>query len=169
MSTKKTLYVIRHAKSSWKDLTLADWERPLNKRGKRDLPIMGNYLRSKGISIDHFISSHAVRARLTAECMASYLSFPLEKIVINQQYYHASPDELVQELKTIPSKFNSTAIFGHNPGLTALINQITDAGLANLPTCGVAAIALSIAQWDEIPMVQGTLSFLIAPKTLPYQ
>src|SRR6478609_6616404 len=115
----KTLYLVRHAKSSWDDIDLSDFDRPLNDRGKKDAPKMGKRLKERDIFPDVMLSSPAKRALETCKAIAKALSFPEEKITTDKRLYHASEDQLlkvVQGLKDRHDNVEVIMIFGHNPG-----------------------------------------------------
>jgi len=145
----KTLYLIRHAKSSWKDPRLTDFDRPLNKRGKRDAPFMGDVLNDKKIYPDLIISSPAKRAKKTAAEIANKIGFPIKKISFNDEIYEASISTLIDLLKKMNDKYESVMIFGHNPGLTVLNNHISNFYIENIPTCGIVALKFN-KKWSEI-------------------
>jgi phosphohistidine phosphatase len=159
----KTLYIVRHAKSSWKHSELSDIERPLNKRGERDAPFIGNTLKEKGIQPDLIISSPAVRARKTSGVIAEIIDYPKDKILINEIIYDASSSELLSMIQELDDKYNSVMIFGHNPGFTMLNNYLTDSFIDNIPTCGVVGIHFN-SSWDKIGNGSGEAFFFIYPK-----
>jgi phosphohistidine phosphatase len=115
----KTLLVLRHAKSSWNDPARDDHERPLNKRGRRDGPRMGELVREYGLLPDLVISSDAVRARLTAEAMAEAARYAGE-VLLDQHLYLASPAEILSRLRAVRESAGTVMIVGHNPGLEEL-------------------------------------------------
>jgi len=145
----KTLYLVRHAKSSWKNQGLTDFDRPLNKRGKRDAPLMGEVLNDKKINPDFIISSSAKRAKKTATEIAAKIGFPLKKISFNDEIYEASMSTLMGLLKKLNDKYESVMIFGHNPGLTVLNNHISKHYIDNIPTCGIVALQFN-KKWSEL-------------------
>ena len=145
----KTLYLVRHAKSSWKNQGLTDFDRPLNKRGKRDAPFMGEVLNDKKINPDFIISSSAKRAKKTATEIAAKIGFPLKKISFNDEIYEASMSTLVNLIKKLNDKYESVMIFGHNPSLTVLNNHISNHYIDNIPTCGIVALQLN-KKWNEL-------------------
>jgi len=137
----KTLYLARHAKSSWKHPELSDIERPLNKRGKRDAPYIGNILKEKGVNPDILLSSPAVRARKTAATIAEIIDYPNSKILIDENIYESSSNELVNIIQgfddkydSVMNKYDSVMMFGHNPGFTMLNNYLTESFIDNIPT-----------------------------------
>ncbi|MCF8259718.1 MAG: histidine phosphatase family protein [Melioribacteraceae bacterium] len=164
MNNKKTLFICRHAKSSWKDLNLSDKERPLNKRGKRDAPFMGKLLSEKGERADLIISSNAVRAVLTAKAYAKELGYPSENIRIVPNIYEAGSRELFGVIKQIDDQYNNVFMFGHNPGFTLLYNFITDERLDNIPTSGVVKVSFDVSSWKEIEVGAGLTDYFEYPK-----
>ena len=159
----KTLYLARHAKSSWKHPELSDIERPLNKRGKRDAPIIGNLLKEKGVNLDIIISSPAVRARKTAAIIAEIIDYPKSKILIDVNIYESSSSELINIIQGFDDIFNSVMMFGHNPGFTMLNNYLTESFIDNIPTCGVVGIHFN-SSWKKIEGASGKAFFFIYPK-----
>ena len=159
----KTLYLARHAKSSWKHPELSDIERPLNKRGKRDAPIIGNLLKGKGVNPDLLISSPAVRARKTAVTIAEIIDYPKSKIIIDVNIYESSSSELINIIQGFDDKYNSVIMFGHNPGFTMLNNYLTESFIDNIPTCGVVGIRFN-SSWEKIDSDSGRAFFFIYPK-----
>ena len=146
----KTLYLLRHAKSSWKFPELADFDRPLNPRGKRDAPKMGQRLRKRGVLPTLLMSSPALRAKKTAQKVARELGYPVSSIQYNPAQYEASLGELLTILRNVPDQVEALMLAGHNPELTALANYITPHYIDNIVTAGVVAIDLPVARWDEI-------------------
>ena len=159
----KILYLVRHAKSSWKHPELSDIERPLNKRGKRDAPIIGNLLKEKGVKPDILISSPAVRARKTTAVIAEIIDFPKNKILFDENIYEASSSELINIIHRFDNIYNSIMMFGHNPGFTMLNNYLTDHYIDNIPTCGVVGIQFS-SSWKSVQSGSGKPLFFIYPK-----
>ena len=160
----KTLYLARHAKSSWKYPELDDFERPLNNRGRRDAPAMGQILRKLKISPDLIISSPATRAATTARIIAEKIKYPLDQIVYNEQIYLAGEASLLDVIKDIDNSVNKAMIFGHNPELTALANFIADSPVSNIPTCAVFCTELNIKSWSEAKEKSGKFRFFEYPK-----
>lgn len=159
----KTLYLTRHAKSSWKNPELSDIERPLNKRGKRDAPYIGNILKEKGVRPDVLISSPAVRARKTAAAIAENIDYPKSKILIDKNIYESSSSGLLNIIKEFNDKYNSVMMFGHNPAFTMLNNYLTDSYIDNIPTSGVVGIEFN-SSWKKIGSKSGKAVFFIYPK-----
>ncbi len=143
----KSLTIVRHAKSSWKDIGLSDRERPLNKRGERDAPIMGKRVAEAGIRPSQIISSPAVRAWTTARIFAKELGYPAEFLQREDGLYLASLDNLLDVIATQDNGFNNLTLFGHNPGLTDLVNYFVPGLTSNLPTSGVVSVELDCEDW----------------------
>jgi len=161
----KNLYLIRHAKSSWKDTSLPDFERPLNKRGKGDAPDMGRRLHHRGVQADMLLSSPAVRAKKTAVAVAREIGFPEEKIDFRSGLYHASPLAMQEKIAQVDDKVATLFLVGHNPGLTDLACQLTSAGIDNIVTCGIYAMSLDIKHWADMKLDgKASLIFYDYPK-----
>jgi len=143
----KTLTIVRHAKSSWKDSKLSDRDRPLNKRGEHDAPIMGKRVTDAGIRPSQIISSPAVRAWTTARVFAKELGYPAEFLQREDGLYLASLDNLLDVIATQDPGFNNLMLFGHNPGLTDLVNYFVPGITNNLPTAGVVSVNLESDDW----------------------
>lgn len=144
----KTLFLMRHAKSSWKDESLDDHDRPLNKRGKRDAPRMGAALREFQLIPDFIICSSARRARKTAECVAFAADFRGETR-ITAELYMASPDKILQILAQTPEPFNSILLICHNPSLEELFERITGQSRA-FSTAAIAQLHFDIVTWNQV-------------------
>jgi len=159
----KTLYLVRHAKSSWKHSELSDFERPLNKRGKRDAPFVGNKLKEKGVKPELMISSPAVRARETSVVIAKNIDYPINNIIVDENIYEASSTRLINIIRDFNDKYNSIMMVGHNPGFTMVNNYITDSYIENIPTCGVVGININ-SSWEKLKSTSGKAFFFIYPK-----
>ena len=144
----KTLTLLRHAKSSWKDATLADHERPLNARGERDAPLMATRIRAAGIRPSLILSSPAVRAWTTAKVAAEEISYPLEFLQREKELYLAGSQTLIDVLARQDAGFNSIMLVGHNPGLTDFANFMLPGLTNNVPTCGMVAVRVRADDWD---------------------
>ena len=144
----KSLTIVRHAKSSWKERGLSDRERPLNKRGKRDAPVMGERVAKAGIRPSQIISSPAVRAWTTAKEFAKKLGYPVEFLQREDGLYLASLDNLLDVVATQDIGFNHLMLFGHNPGLTDFANYLVPSLTNNLPTAGVVSVNLDCDDWS---------------------
>ena len=160
----KTLIIVRHAKSSWSNPSLADHERPLNKRGERDAPLMGARLADWGPPVDRVISSSAVRALATAEIITQEMGLPWDEIEIDDGLYHASEEDMLDLIREQDDYIDGLMLFGHNPGMTYLINDISNLDLDNLPTCGVVVLQYDVDSWSEIGDVEPATAEVDYPK-----
>ena len=154
----KTLLILRHAKSSWKDPELSDHDRPLNKRGKHDAPLMGQLLKEKKLVPDLIISSTAVRAKDTALAVAERVGYDNE-INFESTLYAASPDTYIKVISNVADNgkdFSTILVIGHNPGLEELIEVLTGE-MHELATCDLAVIELPTKKWSNLNMRQGKL------------
>ncbi|MBW8050762.1 MAG: histidine phosphatase family protein [Cytophagales bacterium] len=160
----KTLYIARHAKSSWTDPDLSDFERPLKKRGEKDAPMMGKILASKGVKPELIISSPAKRAITTAHILAKEIKYPIDKIVTNEEIYMASVSDLRDIIEQLNDSLKSVMLVGHNPGFTSLANYLTKHYFDNVPTTGVVAIGFDVSGWNKIKKNSGKVIFFEYPK-----
>ncbi|KPJ90982.1 MAG: hypothetical protein AMS18_09660 [Gemmatimonas sp. SG8_17] len=162
----KTLLLVRHAKSSWKDQALADCDRPLNNRGMRDAPRMGKRLANRQVQPDLVVSSPAVRAMSTAKAIATEIGYPATKIAVEECIYHGGIAGLLRAIHELDDAANCAMLFGHNPELTSLVNQLAHCSIDNVPTCGVAEIKFTATSWREIGEVGGQLVDFDYPKKI---
>jgi len=160
----KTLYLVRHAKSSWKYPNLDDFERPLNKRGRKNAPFMGQLLKKLKVTPDLIISSPANRAATTARIIAAKINFALENIRYSETIYEFSEGTLIQVVKHIDDGVAKAMVVGHNPGLNGLANYLGDQSISNIPTAGIYCLDLNIASWTKIRENCGKLKFFEFPK-----
>jgi len=161
----KTLLILRHAKSSWKDDTLSDHDRPLNKRGMKDAPRMGELMKELDILPDLILSSTAKRARATAEIVADESGFEGE-IQLSRDLYSFSPEAYLEALTDVPDEFQRLMIVGHNPGLEEILEALTGS-YERLPTAALVQISLPIEHWVELnEEIEGELINVWLPKEL---
>lgn len=160
----KILYLVRHAKSSWKDVSLRDFDRPLNKRGYADAPFMAEILQKLMVKVDAIVSSSALRTRTTAELIAPYLGFPMKNITYDERIYESSDRNLLKILREMPNSINNLILIGHNPSLTSLANLLADSYVYNIPTTGIYAIKFDCNTWEEVGNVKGEFLFFEYPK-----
>lgn len=159
----KTLFIIRHAKSSWDYPELDDFHRPLNKRGLRDAPRMAQRFAESFGTADLWLTSPAIRALSTAVFHASACEHSYDRIRLDPHIYAAEFPTLVEVIREIPSHFNSVAIFGHNPGLSDLVRVLTGEAIEDLSTLGTARLALPF-DWAEISPQTAELIEVTTPK-----
>jgi len=161
----KTLLLVRHAKSSWDNITLSDFDRPLNERGKNDAPKMAKRLRKKDIKIDAFISSPAKRAKKTAEYFIKEFDRDKDEIILISSLYEASVSDFNAAIKTIDDKYKSVALFSHNPGITQFANEVVSgADIANMPTCSIFAVKADVNNWKDFVKAKKEFLFFDYPK-----
>src|SRR2546423_3333864 len=145
----KTLLLIRHAKSSWDQPGVDDFDRPLNERGKKDAPEMAKRLKDKKIHIDLFVSSPAKRARRTARFFAKEWDVKKDEIKLVDGLYMAGPSAFLKAIEDLDNKKDSVALFAHNPGITELANLLTNVHIDDMPTCSVFAVQADTNSWQE--------------------
>ncbi|NIS80425.1 MAG: histidine phosphatase family protein [Anaerolineales bacterium] len=160
----KRLYLVRHSKSSWKNPGLTDFDRPLNKRGKRDAPFMGALLMERGVFPDIILSSPAKRALRSAKIIAEEIEYPLEEIVTLPELYMASAHELLDLIRYLDDVYAEVMLFGHNPGFTDLANFLTEYDVDNIPTSGVFCVDFDVLSWGEVSEGSGKVAFFDYPK-----
>lgn len=160
----KTLTIIRHAKSSWKDDTLRDRDRPLNTRGERDAPEMGRRIADAGIRPSLIVSSPARRAWSTAKVIARAIDYPQEFLQREDDLYLANVNRILDVLVAQDSGFNSIMLFGHNPGLTDFANYLVPGVTDNLPTCGVVSVSFEQNDWSLYVLPEISLALYDYPK-----
>jgi len=158
----KKLYIMRHAKSSWKDSLLDDFDRPLNKRGRVDAPFMGEKLKAKKIIPDIIISSPALRAKTTAEIIAKKVNYSNE-IIFKKNIYEVGISAIKKILKKLDDEKETVFLFGHNPDLNMLVDELVGFD-ENIPTCGIVEIAFDCDKWMGLCSENATLISFDYPK-----
>ena len=161
----KKLLVLRHAKSSWKERGLSDHARPLNKRGKKAAPRMGQLLYEEDLVPDIILSSTAVRARDTADLVAEACGFEGE-IAYLEDFYHAWPSDYLDGLRSLADDIQSAMVVGHNPGMELLLDALTGES-ERFPTAALALIQLPVDYWSQLSdETEGELHNLWLPRML---
>jgi phosphohistidine phosphatase len=145
----KTLLLMRHAKSSWKESNIPDHDRPLNRRGKHDAPLMGKLLRDQKMNLDLIISSTALRAKTTANLIAKAVRYK-GKIVLDKSIYNAEPMDLLTLLSNSSEENNSILLIGHNPTVEETVQMLTNSPEITMATCAIAHLTLSIDTWADL-------------------
>jgi phosphohistidine phosphatase len=158
----KTLLLVRHAKSSWGDFSLPDFDRPLNERGKHDAPMMAKRLLNKGVKLDLLVSSPAKRAKRTAQAFAEV--FGKEKILYDEELYMASAEQFFSVISRLDNSFHNIAIFSHNPGITSFANILQVASIDEMPTCSILAISTPAQSWLDFRESEKKFWFFDYPK-----
>jgi phosphohistidine phosphatase len=163
----KTLLILRHAKSSWKEQDLTDHDRPLNKRGNNDALRIGKLVKDEDLIPDLIISSTAVRDKKTAELVAKACKYK-GKIVLNHSLYGAEPAAYLKILEGLPDKHMVVLVVGHNPSVEDTVELLTGSPDVIMPTCALAQISLPIQNWAELKKqkIKGKLLKVWRPKEL---
>jgi len=160
----KNLFLIRHAKSSWDDMSLKDFDRPLNERGHRDAEDMANRLKNKEIIFDKILSSPAKRAQTTARYFHDILEVEATKLELVANIYQAYEGDIIKLIQNTSSSINNLAIFGHNPTFTILANKFGDNYIMNVPTCGIISVNFETELWSNFLNAQRKMLFFDFPK-----
>jgi phosphohistidine phosphatase len=161
----KTLFLLRHAKSSWSNPTLEDKFRPLNKRGMRDAPLMGSRLMARDEALDHIITSPATRARRTAELFAETCDFQLDNIVEESDLYFTSTRSIEDLIIGQGEQIQSLMLVFHNPDITGFANSIDTANrIANVPSCGLIKLICDIESWRDWSVSNTRFDYFDYPK-----
>lgn len=146
----KTLFLCRHAKSSWDDSALSDRDRPLNNRGTRNAPQMGKRLAKRGVKPHLILSSPAKRALATARIVAGKLDYKLKDIVVDERLYPGEPDGLLDVVRHLDDNLRRVMLFGHNPALLEFASRLSSE-IARMPTCAVAEFTFHAKSWSTLP------------------
>jgi phosphohistidine phosphatase len=160
----KRIYFVRHAKSSWEDISLRDFDRPLNKRGLRDAPFMANRMKALGVKADLIVSSPANRAYTTATYFAKALDINVEQIVQQPGIYEAFPEDIMLIVNGLPQEVDTVFVFGHNPAFTSIANRFSSSFIANIPTCGIFTVEAAVDDWRAFDFQTGTMVEFLYPK-----
>ena len=161
----RILYLLRHAKSSWNDPTLRDFDRPLKKRGREAAERIGDRISAENLNYPVVICSPAVRTRETAEIVLTAANLQPQPR-FDERIYEASLRELVQIVTEIPDDREVAIMIGHNPGFEELLSFLTGEH-RRMPTCALAKIGFGDVSWKDVRAGEGSLEWFIAPKDLP--
>lgn len=160
----KTLYLLRHAKSSWNDPGLDDFDRPLNERGLNAAPLVGGFIRKKNLPVDLLLSSPAVRARQTAALVKEAAGLSAE-MLYDERIYEADTSRLLEVVSQTAETADALMLVGHNPGMEGLVRLLTGEQ-REMPTAALACVALDIEKWGKVRAGAGRLEWLVRPKEL---
>ncbi|WP_026897994.1 SixA phosphatase family protein [Daejeonella oryzae] len=160
----KQLLLIRHAKSDWNDPSQKDFDRPLNDRGHRNAPEMAHRLVKKSIIPQHIVTSPAMRAKTTANYFAEAFKIKPSGIQKEPAIYEASAESLLKVINSLDNTFDLVALFGHNPGLTTFAENLCEADIFNIPTCGMVLIEFPFDNWEMVSKGTGKMIFFDFPK-----
>lgn len=145
----KTLFLVRHAKSSWNDTTIPDKDRPLNARGKRDAPKMGKRLAKRNVKVDLILSSPACRAITTARVLADKLDYKLTDIIVDDRLYPGAVHNLLKIVHNLGNKSDRVMLVGHDPALSTLAHRLSS-DITHMPTCAVAEFTFKAKLWSDV-------------------
>ncbi len=159
-----TIYLVRHAKSSWAEPELKDIDRPLNGRGKKNAPEIGKLLKKMNEIPDLIISSNAKRAMSTAKRIAAEIDYPVNNIVKNKPLYMAGKNEFLSVISNTESELKKLMLISHNPGITDFANYISNSHIENIPTAGIVKIDFDTNSWKEAAETKGKVIFFEYPK-----
>jgi phosphohistidine phosphatase len=157
----KKVIIVRHAKSSWDDFRMTDFERPLDQRGLRDAPYMAKLLKTEGLKPDVIYTSDANRAQTTANFFASEFDMEIKK---KHSLYHGAPDDYLDVIRMENDHYQTIALFGHNPGITFLTNLISPGSTHNIPTCGIIVAEWNSSKWGNCDWQKMKLLKIFTPK-----
>ena len=160
----KTLYLLRHAKSSWDNPELKDFERPLSDRGIGDVPIMAGRFRTTHPDLDCIICSPAIRAKSTARLFAKQMGFPSDDITSNPELYFAGANMFLKAARLVDETCESAMLVGHNPAITDFANSMAESDIDNIPTSGLVELSLAIESWADVALGEATLVNFDYPK-----
>lgn len=162
----KTLYLVRHAKSSWDAPALSDDQRTLLPIGVTKTKLVADYFIRQGETVDLMISSQAVRAYETARIMAGCLDYPENKILKDRRIYDGPYDRILDLIYGTPNEVSSLMIFGHNPLITQLANLFLHESIDGMPTSAVVCLTFDTLKWEELAEAKPAMKFFITPKKL---
>lgn len=162
----KTLFIVRHAKSSWDFPELPDVERPLIEKGINNTKKIVNELNEKRVTVEMIVSSHAKRALETARLIATGICFPMEKIEVSNNIYQVDRDEIFNIIFSQKDELNSLMIVGHNPTLTQFANLFLEEKIDLLPTSGIISFSFETGKWIEVIKAKCKTNFILFPKML---
>lgn len=162
----KTVYYSRHAKSSWEHLYLKDIDRPLNRRGKSDAPMMAKRLKVlvEDGTVDGILSSTSHRTRQTLAPFAKVFDITSDRVLFDSNLYLANSDYLVDALFQLSDDLESILLFAHNPGMTDLANEVASNHIENVPTCGIFKVSFECESWTEVDLQNSKMGFFVYPK-----
>jgi phosphohistidine phosphatase len=160
----KTIILIRHAKSSWKNKDLKDTERPLKKRGSSDAVLMAKLLKEKGLKVEKLISSPAERALATAKAFAAEIGIAETEIENDERLYMESKTKMLKLISELDEKLGTVALVSHNPALSNLANFFLDEDIGDIPTASMVAIEFDTDWWNGVEKKKGNMIFFEYPK-----
>ena len=155
---------MRHAKSSWDEPQVADFDRTLNERGRKDAPEMGKRLHEAGFVPQLMVSSTAKRARKTATLVAEQIQYDVKNIEFESDIYEADIADLLFIIRNFPDEYSRIMMVGHNPAFTGLVGYLSDTLIENLPTAGMALLTFKVESWQQVNTQTASLKWFDYPK-----
>jgi len=162
----KTLYIVRHAKSSWDFPELPDVDRPVIEIGIIKTKKIVSELNKRSISVDLMICSHAKRAMETSKIIATGINYPVEKIEVSKHIYQVDRDDIFNLLFSVNDNVDSLMIIGHNPTLTQFANLFLEEKMDILPTSGVVSLSFETGNWIGIIKAAHKTNFILFPNQM---
>jgi phosphohistidine phosphatase len=160
----RSLTLVRHAKSSWDNAALSDFDRPLNERGRRDAPLMAQRFAHAAERPLQLVASPAARATSTALIFADALNVAADTIRYEPEIYEATVDTLIEVVRGLSDALPNAVLFGHNPGFTDLCHALARCDFSEMPTCAIARIDFDIERWQDVAPARGRLMAYSYPK-----
>jgi len=166
MKKVKTIYIVRHAKSSWDNFELSDHDRLLMPVGLNKTKKIIEFLKSNSVNPEIIISSTAVRAYETAKLIADGIGYDIGRIARSKELYHADVEEIYSELFSVDNSINSVMLVGHNPALTDFVNDFVKPRIDNFPTSGVFCAEFTANKWEKVSNAKFKVNFMVFPRML---
>ena len=168
MKHEKTILIMRHAKSSWDDSSLRDFDRPLNKRGRRDAPAMGRYLSDLDLVPDYVVSSPAKRAKETVELVSKAIGADLPSVNFDEDLYYDGVEAYIEAIRSAPKESCIVLVAGHNPTIEQAVAKLSggNTGLQKITTANIACFYSSASQWEDVSELNTTFKWLMGPKDI---
>lgn len=160
----KRIFIIRHAKSDWGKPLAQDHDRPLNKRGNKDASEMGKRLKAFGAAPNKIFSSTAKRAAMTATLIAEQIGVDLGDVIFDKAIYIGDSHDYISYIEGVSDEYDDIFLVGHNPVITDTVNNLANAGIDNIVTCGIACIDFDVESWVDISPTTSNLVFYDFPK-----
>lgn len=157
----KNIIIVRHAKSSWVDFSLSDFQRPLDDKGLSDAPVMADRLFDAGYQVQKIITSNATRAKTTAQFFANKYGLEMQ---FEGDLYHGEPEDYMMMIEELPESIHTVALFGHNPGITFIANMISHGITDDVPTCGIIVAQMGDIPWNKCNWDDMKIKELMLPK-----
>jgi phosphohistidine phosphatase len=167
MKDEKTVLIMRHAKSSWDDSSKMDFDRPLNKRGRKDAPAMGEYLADLGLIPDHIVCSTAERARETILLLAKASGFDKSNIQWNEDLYYDGVEAYLESFRSVPKDAEIVLVAGHNPTVENTVARLSGGSVKRkITTANIACFYTSASAWEDVSELNTTFKWLRGPKDI---